>query len=62
MLSARTTKYGCDEPISEICRSERDGDFTSERQLALSNANVFDAECVVVADLHNHKWQGLMDQ
>ena len=51
-----------DEPITELCKSERDGEVTSERKFALcaGAADIAVNECVAVAALYDYKWQKLM--
>ena len=48
-----------DEPITELCKSDRDGEVTSERKFAFSigTAYVSHNKCVVVVDLNDYKWQ-----
>jgi hypothetical protein len=50
-----------DEPITELCKSDRDGEVTSERKFALcvGTADVLQNKCVAVVDLYDNKWQGL---
>ena len=52
----------CDEPITELCKSDGDGEVTSERQFAFSigAADVSHNKCVAVFNLFDYKWQGLM--
>jgi hypothetical protein len=35
----------CDEPITELCKSERDGEVTSERQFALCVERQYSSDC-----------------
>ena len=51
-----------DEPITELLKSDRDGEVTSERQFALCTgaSEISVNECVAVFDLEDHKWQGLI--
>jgi hypothetical protein len=51
-----------DEPITELCKSDRDGEVTSERQFApcVGTADVSDDKSVAVFDLFDYKWQGLI--
>ncbi len=51
----------CDEPITELDESDRDGEVTSEREFALSigTAGVSRNKCVNVFDLNRYKWQGM---
>ena len=51
-----------DEPITELCKSDGDGEVTSERQFALctSASEISVNECVSVVDLYDYKWQGIM--
>ena len=53
-----------DEPITELCKSDGDGEVTSEREFALciGAANISVNDCVAVFDLYDYKWQGLMAQ
>jgi hypothetical protein len=46
-----------DEPITELCKSDGDGEVTSERQFALciGTADVSHNKCVVIADLNDYK-------
>ena len=52
----------CDEPITELCKSDGDGEVTSERKFALSidAADVSHNKCIAVFNLHDYKWQGLI--
>ena len=54
----------CDELITELCKSDRDGEVTSERQFApcIGAADVSHNKCVAVFSLCDYKWQGLMAQ
>ena len=51
-----------DEPITELCKSDGDGEVTSERKFALcvDAADVSHNKCIAVFDLSNYKWQGLI--
>jgi hypothetical protein len=51
-----------DEPITELCKSDGDGEVTSERKFALciGTADLSLNKCVAVFDLYDYKWQGLM--
>lgn len=51
-----------DEPITELCKSDRDGEVTSERKFAFSidASEISLNECIVVFDLYDCKRQGLM--
>ena len=51
-----------DEPITELCKSDGDGEVTSERQFAFSigASEISVNECVAVFGLYDYKWQGLM--
>ena len=51
-----------DEPITELCKSDGDGEVTSERQFAFSIGASESSvnECVAVFDLFDYKRQGLM--
>ena len=46
-----------DEPITELCKSDGDGEVTSERKFALctGTAGVLYNKCVVVVDLNDYK-------
>ena len=50
-----------DEPITELCKSDGDGEVTSERKFALriDASEISVNVCVAVVDLSNNKWQGL---
>ena len=50
-----------DEPITELCKSDGDGEVTSERQFALciGASDISHNKCVAVFDLYDYKWQGL---
>ena len=51
-----------DEPITELCKSDGDGEVTSERKFAFSigEYDISVNECVAVFDLFDYKRQGLM--
>jgi hypothetical protein len=51
-----------DEPITELCKSERDCEVTSERKFALciGASEISVNECVAVVDLYDCNRQGLM--
>ena len=52
----------CDEPITELCKSDRDGEVTSERKFALciGASEISVNECLAVVYLYDCNRQGLM--